>query len=255
MADNLTIGRGRMLFAPFLPGTQNPSGERYLGNTPAFSLSADVQKLEHYNSDRKVKDKDRSAIISSNWKGSLTTDNVDPDNIAMAFFGSAATLSASAVTGQTDTIVGVKQGLEYQIGTTVGRPSGARKLTTVVVKVSASAKTLGTDYTLDADRGRVTIVPGGAITDGATITVEYGIAASTRSQIISGSTPLEGAIRFLADNADGANLDYFAPWARLTPTGEYALKSDSWLQISFELEIQRKVPFEALYIDGQAVTS
>jgi hypothetical protein len=40
VADNITLGRGRMYLAPFIAGTTTPhDAELYLGNTPGCSLT------------------------------------------------------------------------------------------------------------------------------------------------------------------------------------------------------------------------
>ena len=47
-----TLGRGEVFFNKFKPGTNIGEGERYLGNTPEYSLTNDVETLDHFNSDR-----------------------------------------------------------------------------------------------------------------------------------------------------------------------------------------------------------
>ena len=52
MADNnYVLGRGKLYFDRFPDGTKTPTGERYFGNTPSFSMSLDSETLDHYNSD------------------------------------------------------------------------------------------------------------------------------------------------------------------------------------------------------------
>ena len=47
---NLTVPRGKVLFARYRPGTQIPGPFKELGNTPEFTLSREVSKLSHYGS-------------------------------------------------------------------------------------------------------------------------------------------------------------------------------------------------------------
>ena len=97
VSDNITLGRGRLYFAPFLPGTQTPQAARlYLGNTPGCNLSGSVEKLDHYTADTRVRSKDRSITIEANYSGSLTTDNISLDNLAYFFLGEKSTVTAIA---------------------------------------------------------------------------------------------------------------------------------------------------------------
>lgn len=253
MADVLTYGRGEVYFAQFKPGTQIPLGERYLGNTPAFALTVDAQSLDHFNSDRGVKVKDRSVTTQVDYKGSMETDNIDQPNVALFFFGTADVLTTAALAGQTETFTGVSPGLFYQLGVSASRPVGVRKVTTVVVTVSGTAKTLGTDYLVDLDLGRVTPLVGGTIAEASEMVVTYAIAASTRNRVVSGGTPIEGALRFVSQNPEGDKKDVFVPWVKLRPNGDFALKGDDWLKIQFNIDIQRKAPLEAVYVDGRAL--
>jgi hypothetical protein len=57
--------------------------------------------------------------------------------------------------------------------------TAAEGLSAVVVKVSAVTKALDVDYALDAGSGAITILEGGTIADGSTVTVDY-----TRAQVV-----------------------------------------------------------------------
>lgn len=251
MADNLILGRGKVYFDQFLPSTTTKTGERYFGNTPAFGLNVTTQSIKHYNSDAGVKVQDRETVLQTEFAGTLTTDNMDAANTSLFFFGTADTLSTVLTAAQTDTIIGVRKDRYYQVGVTAVRPQGVRKISSVVVKVSGAAKTIGTDYTVDLETARVYIVPGGTIADAATITVEYTIDASTRERIVSGTNPIEGALRFISDNPEGTDRDAYLPWVKLTPNGDFALKGDEYLQMQFQMAVQKLDTFAHVYLDGR----
>src|SRR5690606_38351652 len=101
---------------------------------------------------------------------------------------------------QTENLADVQQGLHYQLGVSANRPAGAKGIVgsedsnstgAVVVyeagdsNSAAGAFIEGTDYTVDAQLGRVYIVPGGGIADGTDLTVEYTVRASTFTRVIS----------------------------------------------------------------------
>ena len=101
VADNITLARGRLYFAPFIAGTTTPQdAELYLGNTPGCSLTGEVEKLDHYTADTKVRSKDRSIVIEANYSGTLDTDNVSTENLARFFMGTASTVTTTAATGK-----------------------------------------------------------------------------------------------------------------------------------------------------------
>jgi hypothetical protein len=254
-AQNYTLGRGRVYFSRFLPGTQTPAGYEYIGNTPEFSLTIESETLDHYSSDEGIREKDDSVPLQVNRTGALTTDNVSPANIALFFFGSEEIVTTVAAASQTDTISDVRKGRIYQIGQTASNPVGARGIDTVAVKNGATTYVAGTDYTVNLDTGMLEILPTGAIPADTDLTITYGVRASTRPRIISGSEPVEGAMKYIAHNPKGADFDYTLPWVKVTPNGDYALKGDEWQTIPFNLEALKPVGLEAIYVDGRPAFS
>lgn len=252
---NQTLGRGEIHVALFKAGTHTPDGWRYVGNTPSFSLTISQDKLDHFSSDRGVRVKDKSIILQVDYSGSLTLDDINSDNLSLFFFGQKQTIAQTSATAQTETFTTTQQGYGYQLGITSSNPTGVRKISNVVVSVSASAKTLGTDYTVDADRGIIYIVEGGSIADAASISVTYDRAAVSRKQVISGQTQVECALRFISYNPQGEKNDILMPLVRLGPNGDFELKSDEWQQLPLTVEILADTTVtpnkSAIYIDGQ----
>lgn len=245
-----TLGRGQVLFDVFVASTTTITGERYLGNTPSFNLTAESENLDHFDADEGIKTKDKSVTLSLNRTGSFVTDNIDPDNVALFFIGNASVAAQAAVVGLTTVIANPLGDRYYQLGVTVGNPSGDRQVANVVASGGA---VVTTDFTLDAELGRVYIVDGGAIDGDASVTFTYDTTARSRKKIVtSGNASVEGALRFIAKNATGAQLDYYMPSVKLAPNGEYELKGESWQQMSFNVEIQKRDDdTEAIYIDGR----
>lgn len=255
---NQTLGRGEIHVALFKTGTHTPDGWRYVGNTPSFGLNITQEKLDHFSSDRGVRVKDKSIILQVDYAGSLVLDDINADNLMLFFFGSKTVLAQTSATAQTESFTTVTQGYGYQLGITNSNPTGVRKISNVVVAVGGTPKTLGTDYTIDADRGIIYVVEGGTIADAATIAVTYDRAAVTRKQIISGTTQVECALRFISYNPQGEKNDILMPYVRLGPNGDFNLKADEWQQLPLTVEILADT-FQgankaAIYIDGQPQT-
>lgn len=252
---NYTLGRGELYFNKFKAGTQTGIGERYFGNTPEVNTNVESENLDHFNSDRGVREKDASVVLQTNRTGSFTTDHISPENIALFYFGSVEALTQTAATAETNTFTGVLQGYFYQLGETAANPTGARSVTNVVVTdvdIPATTYALGTDYLVNPELGRIEILKGGAIADASSIKVVYDTEAITREVILSGSTAVEGSLRYVAKNPVGDQIDYFWPWVKITPNGDFALKGDEWQTIPFSLEVLRRQGYEAVYASKRA---
>lgn len=251
--QNYTLGRGRLYF-------DDGDGERYIGNTPEFNLSTSTEFLEHYNADEGLRNRDRNIVVQIDYSGSLTTDHISPENLAMLFMGEAATLTQAELTGETDTFDEGKAYHWYQLGTDDANPAGKRMVSNVSVSAdpdgTATSATEGDDYELDAERGRLQVLEGGAL-DGVDFEVTYDVDEATRSQVVSGAKQVTGKLRFVSANPEGAGeqRDYFMPAVTLSANGDFALKAEQdWQAIPFSLEIAKTENAEAIYADGLPYT-
>lgn len=260
---NYTLGRGKLFFDPYPLGASitaatQGEGERYFGNTPELAFTTSTENLDHFDSDAGVKTKDDSVQLSTNRTGSFTTDNIVGDNIALLVGGESATVIQASAAAVVDLFT-IKKGRFYQLGAGETNPSGVRMVSNVVVKSGvafADTVTAVGNYEVDEVLGRLYIESDAADLDDADdIEVTFDVAASSREQVVSSSNSIYGALRFVADNPKGANRDYFFPYVKLAPDGDYSLKGDEWQQIGFTLEILKKASnYEAVYVDGRAFT-
>lgn len=258
-SQNLTIGKGIVWFAPH--ATQNPTapanGFEDMGNAPGLSLSVSTETLPHHSSRGGIRQKDAEIILEVNRSGSLTIDDMKPSNLAKFFLGSASTVTHAGVTTQTNQFVDVKPGIGYQIGVSSTHPAGLRKLSNVVVHLTGTPATiyvLDTDYALDADRGFIEILPGGALASGTLdIDVDFDVAASTRPQVIAGNTEIGGSLLFQAFNPAGPRMDYLMPYVKIRPSGDLQLISEEFMQVEFTLEVLALGSYSPIYLNGQPV--
>ncbi|WP_242137019.1 hypothetical protein [Sphingomonas sp. TREG-RG-20F-R18-01] len=252
---NQTLGRGRVNFSLFKPGTYVPAGFRYTGNTPSFNLSIASTNLDHYSSDAGIREKDKSIVVETNRSGKIDMDDIQTDNLAYFFFGSKAVVSQVAATAINETFPSVIPGLKYLLGMSDAQPGGAKAVTNVVVKVGAATKVAGIDYLVDLDRALVMPIEGGTIVAGTDMVVTYDKQAKSYDQIISGSTPISGAIFYESTNPEGAKVDFLLPYVKLTPNGDFALKADNaWQSLPFNVEVLKAPNREAIYANGQPYT-
>lgn len=256
MANNYTLGRGELHFGQFRTNTQNPRGQLYLGNTPELGFTAEQESLDHYSSDRGVRIKDESVLLQLDYAGTFVTDNISPQNLALFFLGESLTQTTTAATGVTETFTRVELGRTYQLGTSDTSPSGVRAVDNVVLEVSGTPLVPGQDYVIDPALGSFTLLDSATgVADEDEISATYDIEASTRDRVISRSMTIEGSLRFIAHNPAGADLDYFMPWVKITPNGDFQLKGDDWQELSFNIEVLKKGSLESIYIDGRPYTA
>lgn len=235
---NYTLGRGKLYFDKFAAvNTEIPTGERYLGNTPAITMTTAYQNLDHYSSDEGVRVRDDSVQLQVDRAGTFQCDNINMENIAI-MFGIAPPVEESTVaaTAQTEDIT-VQQGLWYQLGTEL-YADGVGTVENVTVEVLTTAVTAAGNYQVDLDKGRIFIeddAPG--IDNDDVITVTYDVILQNRVVVVDDNTQVEGSLRFIADNPKGTNRDYYWPHVRLAPSGEFALKGETWQTMTFAFEI------------------
>jgi hypothetical protein len=253
-SKNLQLGKGELWFAPFQTGTQISTGFEFLGNCPAFTLNATVEKLDHYNSTGGVRQKDESVMLTKDVTGTITCDDIRPANIARFIGADSSTKTDAGSTGDTFTIASTVQGYRYQIGASAANPSGDRQITvTTVADGTPTTYAVTDDYIVYPELGMIEIVEDGAIVDGTELTITYDVAAHSRSVFVTSDDDVEGELKFIADNPVGLNIDYYLPWVKLTPNGEFSLITEEWATLPFNLECLRRGNLAMLYGDGRAV--
>lgn len=257
--ENYKIGRGEFMFSLFVdPLTRVERGFLPFGNCPGGTFNRTVERIEHMSSMTGVKTKDFSQIVSSTMAGSVTTDEVSANSMAMFLGGTAADVSFTSGTGVTS-VFNAYKGATYQLGVTASRPNGLQQIkSTPAVTVTGGAGgstsyTAGTDYTIDYERGTITFLLGGTITDGGQVTVTYSHDAYSRFQINSGAIEIEGALRFYDRAEFGQRMDWYLPWVKLTPNGDVNLIGDELTSISWNVEVLRKGTMAEAYIAGKPI--
>lgn len=250
--QNYSLGRGKLYFSRFIPGTQNPAGFDYIGNTPELSFTIESENLDHFSSDAGVREKDASVPLSTNRTGAFTTDAINPENVSYFFFGSKSLVTVVGGLVTDEPINDIVEGRYYQLGATTANPTGNRPITGVSVELApATAVAASGNWEVDLTTGLLHILkPAAALADGDDILVTYTTTAGTRERVLSGTTPIEGALKYIADNPEGHDFHYDFPWVKITPNGDYNLKGEEWQTIPFNLEILKRSAAEAIYMDS-----
>lgn len=258
---NYTLGRGKVYIDRYpqnvtMTALTAGEGERYIGNTPEFMTNSSSEDLDHYDSDSGVRVKDDSVQLSFDRAGSFNCDNIDAANVALYFLGDESTVTQTVAAGAISTVT-AKRGRFYQLGATALLPAGVRDVSNVVVAKGAGFATNVTaagNFEVDEKLGRIYIEADSAdIPDDTEIQITFDVAASTRGQVVSKNRSIYCAIRFVADNPKGLNRDYYFPYVKLSPDGDYNLKGEEWQSMGFTMEILKKASnIESVYIDDRS---
>jgi hypothetical protein len=233
-----TIGRGKLYFDKFIPGTTTPTGERYLGNSPSVNVTSAYQDLPHYTSDYAVREMDDTFTLQTDRSGTFTLDNASIENVGLMFGSDAVPEAGAAATAASDTLTDVKLGYYYQLGTNSVTPDGAGAVDNVTVTIGVTPVTEAGNYTVDLDNGRLYLLETATdITDGDDLVVAYDELADTTTLVIEEGEQVEGSLRFIADNPKGANKNYYWPYVRIQPTGDFALKGEQWQLMTFNFAV------------------
>lgn len=254
---NYTLGSGKLYFAMYLAGTQTPDGYRYFGNTPEFNTTSDTESLDHYDSDNGKRYKDDSVDLTSSSSGSFTTDNISLENLALRFLGDVSSYTQLAVTAKTETI-SVKRGRYYQLGVTEANPAGTRHVDNVDFKIAALAVTIPGNIELDLPTGRFYVEDDapGILAAGVDLIVTYDQLAYTQDRVISKNNSITGALFFEATTQKGIKFDYTWPYVKISPDGDYNLKSlEDWSTMSFTVEFLQKSGYETVYITDRGIVA
>ena len=236
-SNNLVIPRGVMMFAKFLPNTMIPGPYRQFGNCPEFTLTRESGKLTHNSSQHGRRIKDAEITIDASLNGTVTTDDINTENIERWFMGETETLSIAAQAGATETFGAMKAWDIVQLGKTNSNDGGVGDVSNIVLKLAAAPATelkLGVDYTIEEDIGILTFLKPNA---GSTITYDVGI--QKREVTVTKDQEIEGELKFIAMNPDGPRRDIIIPRASISPNGDFSLIGDAdspaWQQIPFTI--------------------
>lgn len=262
---NYVLGRGKLFFDRFsaaqvaagIGATTLGEGERFIGNVPEVTFNTTEETLDHFSSTGGVRTKDDSVTLQLDRAGNFSTDNIESANLVLNLLASGITTVTQTSTTAATYVRTVKRGRFYQIGQTNVLPTGVRGVSNIVVAKGASFVTnvvALNNWEVDEATGRIYILPAAAdIPDDTEIQITYDRAAGTRDQVVSSSSAIYGALKWVADNPKGANKDMYIPYCKLSPDGDYGLVGDDWQSMSFSIEVLTKGNLGGIYIDGRQV--
>lgn len=244
---NFVLGSGYAYFAPAAGG-----GERYLGDSPSITLNVTTETLAMFDSDTRIAVKVADVITQITRVATTTIRSITPENLALFIGGEVETGTQDDILADTQTSAAYPDRFIQ-----LGAGAGYRNVENVTVtKSSTVVAVAGTDYILDGAMGRIYITPDTTIPSGDLVEIEFDREATTFSRVTSADDVGQiGAFRFLSKNTYGQERDMYFPVAKVTPEGDFSLKSrDTPQEFTFTIEVlQPEDGTPAVYIDGRPV--
>lgn len=232
--QNYMLGRGRIYFDAF-DANGNKTGLLDLGNAPAFNVSISTEKLDHYSSRSGLRVKDKSILLEVGVTVTFTLDEINVENLKLAFLGSKAAYTQTSGSVVDTPITAISD--RY-----VDLPH--RKISNVVVTDAAGTTTYvnGTDYVLDTSAGLIMALSSGSIADGANILIDYSYDAIDSEEIKAVTNPnTSGYLKFVGDPAAGITYEAEFWYVNLSVNGDIGFITESdWAQIEFTADIVKQ---------------
>jgi len=181
------VGQGRIYVAPRATNGAIVGGWTDLGDTSKCEVTIKQNFVDDYESQSGNRTIALHVPIQTDWTFTVDAKSFAKENLARAFYGTATAVTGSTVTGETVTAFGLNQIV----------PLRNPNVSSVVVTAGSTTLTAGTDYTVDAVGGTITLISAANLTGGApySLTVAYTFASYERMEANT-QTITEYAFRF-----------------------------------------------------------
>lgn len=232
-AADVYIGRGEV-YVDRLDASRARTGERMVGVCDSFTISIADELRDKYDTTQASSPLLKSVNVRRTPEVSMLLSEWNPENLELAFMGTRNNFAqtGSSTTNYVPPAARVKKGYWFPVESPIGTPR--RSISAVVVTGPAATPVyvLTTDYLVDAVSGRIYVVPGGAIADGAGLEVDFTwatITGSTLPYVRGGvSNVIEAFVRVIGKPAAGPTMECQIWVASLTPDGETDFFGDDY---------------------------
>lgn len=227
-ANNVLLGRGKLYGdrLTVISGVTTKTGEFDLGNCTAFEITPKAEVKEKYESMDASSSLYQRAVTRQTHSLKITGDEYSLFNLANVLMGSQGSISVNGAT------ISGTPGETVYAGTTL---AGAwyslkfRNVSAVTVKLGATTLVLNTDYLLDAVRGRIYIIPGGAGAGAGPLTAGYTYTTYNFNTVVGGNvSSVDMYIRFVGAPVKGPTFEVEAWHVQFTPSGSLGLIADDF---------------------------
>lgn len=180
------IGQGKVYVATRASNGSITGGWTELGDSDRLEVSTSQDYVDDYESCTGNRNLAVHYVTKTDWNFAVDAKSFSKENLARAFYGTATAVVGSTVTNEAVTAYALNQII----------PLKHADVSAVVVTKGATTLIAGTDYTLDAKNGTITIISSTNVTPfPAALEVDYTYAAQERVDVAT-TTQSEFAFRF-----------------------------------------------------------
>lgn len=192
MANNYYSGQGSLYIAERDAATGAPKGFIAVGNVPEMTIDIETDTLEHKESESGSRLTDLVIVKEKKGTFSFKLENMSLDNLALALWGTAASVTGASVVDEV--VKAYKSTATVKKNLALANPD----VSAVIVKDTTGTTTyvLGTDYTVDAKNGTISIISTSAIVEAADLKVSYTFAAHNKVDAFTSAAAPERWLRF-----------------------------------------------------------
>ena len=227
-SENYLYGKGSVLFKP-----AGYTGHLHLGNCPAFGLTVELEKAEHYSSMAGTKEKDLSKVTQKTVTAAITMEEFSAQNLNLVLMGGTletATQEGTPLTGVEVTTVA---------GQFVSISEGTLRLSDIVVTDAASDPTTtyveGTDYIVNEEAGLIMALSDGNISGICFVSATVADLTTSTVKALTESS-VSGELWFVGNPDVGPNWQVKGWQVELSLSGELSFISDDLAQITVDAE-------------------
>lgn len=225
---NVLLGRGKIFGdrLSLVNGVYVKTGEFDLGNCTAFDITPKATVKEKYESMDPSSSLYARAVTQQTHSVKITGDEYSLFNLANALMGSQSNINVTGATisgtpGETVVAGTVLAGAWYSLQ--------YRNVSAVTLKLGATTLVAGTDYTLDAVRGRIYIIPGGAGVGVGPLTAGYTYATYNFNTVQGGNlASVDMYLRFIGNPVKGPTFEAEFWHVQFVPNGSLGFVADDF---------------------------
>lgn len=236
-ADNYGVAsRFKVWIARWNSTTSAYEDYRSVGNVVDTSLAPTFERLKHNTHYRGIDKQDQSIVVSTEFTGKVTIDELVKDNMLYVLMSTIRTTAQTYYVPDQENKTwagGAGSTVEVNGGDAIYQVLNVWHLSNdTAYEEGATA-----DYTVTEATGTLTKTAGSTIADGEEVLIDYETSETCVMYNILDSTDIKARMKIVSENTTGPKHCIFLPYVKLSLDGEIPFPKDAWLQATLNLEI------------------